>query len=701
MTSVLGLRGVAVVGGGLAFCATVVAAVTGNAGIWWSEGVAFTASMAIFLAVFAWLVVPRQPRNPVVVIMAVGSLLLGVHAVGRAVVALLLDDPSGVAVGMAGTVVPAELPRSAAWVLLLCEPWSIPGLFLWLTLGLLLFPDGRLPSRRWRWVAGVAVLGNVVSTAASGWSLRPGNAAPANVGVFIELAVLTLVGTMILCTVGLVLRFRRSTGTMRQQFKWIVWGASVFVPVIVLGALLGGTPAEDLVVVPVILGGSVMVGSYGIAVGRYRLYDVDVVINRTLVFIGLAGVITAIYAVIAVGVGRLVGGSSLVLATVATAVVAVVFEPVRARMQRWANQAVYGRRASPYEVLSEVTRRFAIPEDEDEILDRMAAMLAAGTGAEQATVWRAGSDGFVPAASAPAAPDTAAAADRAGLPGEVALIEHDGQVLGALTVEKVRGDLLTSTERRLIEDLAGSAAPLLRKLRLDAALETKARELEESRRRLVDAQDVERRRLERELHDGAQQLIVSLKIRLGLARQLAAREGSFGAVALIDQVTADTQMAMDQIGSLARGIYPPLLQAEGLGPAVAALAESSPLDVGVEVDLRRRHAPHHEGAAYFCISEALTNASKHGHGPVVVRVTDDRRTLRFEVADSGPGFDPATVSPGAGTRNLTDRLAALGGTLVVTSRPGTSTTVVGSLPTALAPKAGMGQDVLAQTAASS
>lgn len=699
--TVAATRGVSATGGAFAVLGSVVGVATGNGGTWWAEGVAFTASMAVFLSLFAWLAVPRQPRNSVVVIMAVGGLLLGVHVIGRVVVALLLSGHPELVVGMAATVVPANLPRSAAWVLLISEPWSILGLFLWLTLGLLLFPDGQLPSRRWRWVAVAAVLGNVVTTAASAWSFRPDNAALANAGGLINLGVMTLVATMVLCLLSLVVRFRRSTGTTRQQFKWIVWGASVFVPVIVLGALLGGTPAEELVALPIILGGAVMVGSYGIAVGRYRLYDIDVVINRTLVFVGLAGVITAIYAVIAVGIGSLMGGSSLVLATVATAVVAVVFEPIRARMQRWANLAVYGRRASPYDVLSEVTRRLATSEDEDGILVRMAAMLAAGAGADRAVVWLAEDDGFVAAASDPAHLVGAAVPDRVGLPGEAVLIEHDGRVLGALTVEKARGDVVTSTERRLVEDLAGSAAPLLHKLRLDAELETKARELAESRRRLVDAQDIERRRLERELRDGAQQRIVSMADELGVVRQVAEREGSPRAVALIDQMAGDTRAAMDQVRSLARGIYPPLLEAEGLPAAVAALAESSPLDVGIEVHLARRHAPQHESAAYFCISEALTNASKHARGPVVVRVADDRTSLRFEVADSGPGFDPETVRPGSGTRNLTDRVEALGGTLVVESRPGSSTTVVGTLPTTSASPAGPGQGVAAQAAASS
>lgn len=400
---------------------------------------------------------------------------------------------------------------------------------------------------------------------------------------------------------------------------------------------------------------------------------------QALVFVALGAFIAAIYALIVVTVGALVGGSALVLSIVATAVVAIAFEPVRTKLQRWAARVAFGKRATPYEVLAETTGKLTTAESVDGLLERMASMLRAGVGAERAAVWLAKGPGFTIAAAMPSG-DQVAAVDAAALPGAVELIQHDGEVLGALTIETSRGHMLTPTELVLVSDLAGSAALVMRQLRLDAALEAKAAELQESRRRLVDAQDTERRRLERDLHDGAQQLVVALKVKLGLARRLAEREGSERAATLIDETANDTQLAIDQIRTLARGIYPPLLQSDGLAAAVPSLAALSLLDVRVDVDVTRRHRLQLEGAVYFCISEALTNAAKHGRGPVHVAVSDTAVALSFEVTDSGPGFDVAGAATGAGLRNMADRIDTLGGTFTLTSTPGGCTTVSGTLP---------------------
>ncbi len=151
----------------------------------------------------------------------------------------------------------------------------------------------------------------------------------------------------------------------------------------------------------------------------------------------------------------------------------------------------------------------------------------------------------------------------------------------------------------------------------------------------------------------------------------------------IDQMTADTQLAIDQIRSLARGIYPPLLQADGLSAAIPALAGLSTLDVHVSTDVEGRYSLHVEGAVYFCVAEALTNAAKHGRDPITVTVGNESGTLAFEVSDSGPGFDPARSSGGAGLRNMADRVEALGGEFAITSSPGAPTIVSGSLPVAV------------------
>jgi signal transduction histidine kinase len=420
--------------------------------------------------------------------------------------------------------------------------------------------------------------------------------------------------------------------------------------------------------------------SIGIAITRYRLYDIDLVISRSLVFVVLVGFITVVYAGLVVGVGSVVGGATLGWQIAATALVAVVFEPVRGRVQRWINRLVLGRRATPYEVLSDLTGRLAATEREEGLLERMAARLAEGTGADRAVVWVKERSGLRAVACDP--PNERPANSATGLevlPGTVVPIRQDGETLGALSVESRRGDALSPTEQRLIEDLAGSAGLLMRRLRLDADLERKAAELAESRRRLVHAQDVERRRLERELNEGAQQLVVALKVEVGLAQQQARAEGAQQTQVLLAQMESEAQDAIDQIRALANGIYPPLLEAEGLAAAIRALGELAPVEVYVDADVSRRHALAIEVAVYFCVSEALTNAVKHGQSPIRIAVSDESDELVFTVSDSGPGFDMLAIERGAGLNNLADRLNALEGTITIDTAPGTPTTITGRL----------------------
>ena len=403
--------------------------------------------------------------------------------------------------------------------------------------------------------------------------------------------------------------------------------------------------------------------------------------SKVLVLAGLAVFIILIYSVIAGLIGRLIGGTRIWLSLVATVCVAVAFEPARRHIQRWVNQMIYGRRATPYEVLAEITGRLASTESEEGLLQRMASMLAAGTGADRAAVWLRNGSNFLAVATEPAGQESVVAGAGA-LPGTSELIQDNGEVLGAFTVEKGADETPTGTERLLIADLAGSAGLVLRKLRLGAALEDKAEELRESRRRLVDAQDVERRLLERELYGGAQQRVIAVKLKLGLALQAARAEGADKVATLVAEMVGDAQLAIDQIRTLARGIYPPLLEAEGLGPAVASLAGLASVEVLVHTSVPNRYPLPLEAAIYFCVSESLTNAAKHGRQPVVVTIAETDSALTFSVTDSGPGFDPQSTSAGVGLRNMADRLGTLGGTFTVASAPGSATTVCGHLPLA-------------------
>ena len=404
----------------------------------------------------------------------------------------------------------------------------------------------------------------------------------------------------------------------------------------------------------------------------------------------LAAFITAVYVGIVVGVGTLVGSGgkpNLVLSIVATAIVAVAFQPVHERVQKLANRLVYGKKATPYEVLSQFSERVAESYAADEVLPRMARVLADGTGAIRTGVWLRTGDSVHEAASWPDAPSRIEPLDlvAGGLPempgtdGAVP-VQHQGELLGALTFTKRPGEPLTPVEEKLLLDLASQAGLVLKNVGLTDELQRRLKDLRASRQRLVAAQDDERRRLERNLHDGAQQNLVALKVKLGLAEMLADKDVRKSRM-LLSELQADADAALDTLRSLARGIYPPLLADRGLIAALESHARKATVPTQVEADGIGRYQQDIEAAVYFCCLEALQNVQKYALATrAVLKLADSDGLLDFEISDDGAGFDMASVKPGAGVMNMTDRLDALGGSFEMASSPGHGTWIHGSLP---------------------
>jgi signal transduction histidine kinase len=273
------------------------------------------------------------------------------------------------------------------------------------------------------------------------------------------------------------------------------------------------------------------------------------------------------------------------------------------------------------------------------------------------------------------------------LPAAAFPVPEGDEIIGALTVAKAPGDPMRPAEEKLTEDLASQAGLVLRNVRLTAELQrrvdeisTRARELRASRRRIVAMQDRERRRLERDIHDGAQQHLVALAVNLNLAKALVARDGR-RAGETIEGLERATRQTLETLRDLARGIYPPLLEAEGLGAALRAQVERTPVPVTVESDGLDRFPVEVEAAAYFCVLEALQNVAKYAEAThAVVRLEESDGDLIFRVTDNGKGFDPETTPRGSGLQNMSDRLSALGGTVEIASSPGRGTTVTGRIP---------------------
>ena len=266
-------------------------------------------------------------------------------------------------------------------------------------------------------------------------------------------------------------------------------------------------------------------------------------------------------------------------------------------------------------------------------------------------------------------------------------MRHGDDLLGVLVVQERHRVPLTSVEERLFAGLASQAGLVLRGVRLRAELElrleelsTRARELRASRQRVVDAQDAARRRLERDIHDGAQQHLVALAVNLSLAGTLAGRAPERADDLLAAQEAAAEETVATLV-RLSRGIYPPLLEANGPGAALRAAVEHAGAPVLVDDAGVGRYPPNVEAAAYFCCLEAVQNATKHA-GPATIRVTlrGGPGGLGFTVEDDGAGYDPAATPPGAGLANMRDRVESLGGTLTAESRPGRGTRVRAELP---------------------
>jgi signal transduction histidine kinase len=498
---------------------------------------------------------------------------------------------------------------------------------------------------------------------------------------------------------ALVVRYRAGSRELREQIKWVGFVAALVLlcqVVAGIGLITCGcdsspvaTVAFTVIVFLVFLG---MPMALAVAILKYRLYEIDVVINRTVVYGLLGATVTALYLVLVVGIGSLVGYGvgNPVLTAVAAVAIALLFQPLRRQAQRVANRVVYGQRATPYQVLSDFAERMGGTYGVDDVVQRMAAILAKGTGATRVDVWlRVGAE-LRPAASWPSTAERQAPmrlqADGA-LPAFETLtravaVRHDEEVLGALSLEKPRNEPLTPTEDKLLQDLASQAGLVLRNVRLTAELRSTIDELRASRRRLVEAQDEERRKIERNIHDGAQQQLVALTIKARLAEQMIERDPA-KARDLVVQIGTETTGTLEDLRDLARGIYPPLLADKGLAAALEAQGRKAAVPVAVKADGVGRLDRDVEAGVYFCVLEALNNVAKYaGASRVDVRLGWQDGEVAFEVSDDGVGFDPAARGYGTGLRGMADRLEALGGTLEVQSAPRAGTKILGRVPAA-------------------
>ena len=624
-------------------------------GLAWAAAALASSGVGLVLAL-------RCERNPIGWLLLANGLVLTMHQVATPYA------------DYAALENPGALP-GAEWAVLVHErAW--PTLFACATAIALVFPDGRLLSPRWRPVAVVGGASFAILTAAS--LLAAERYSPrfdqissplpelteAVVGLPFAVSGLGALASLVAAALSLRIRMKRASLVGRLQLKWLAY-AALLVPASVVvsmtessitgaeGAATALSTALALTAIPVAI---------GVAVMRYRLYEIDRLINRTLVYAILTAALAATFAAVSLTLGVAIGSGSELPTAAGTLAAALVFAPLRSRVQTLVDRRFDRAR---YEGLRIIARHL-----EDLRADRVApeatgAVMAAATGdpSLELVFWLPADEVYVDA-SGRVVPEVPSAG-RARTPvrrGELQLatVVHDAAL-------DERPDLLDS-----VIEAAGLAIEIAR---LRVEVRRRLAEVEQSRARIVAAGYDERRRLERDLHDGTQQRLVSIGLAL---RHVQGRlPVPSGEAEALDAAVGELSDAIDELRELARGVRPAALD-DGLATALRELASRSPLRIRLEAT-GERFDPRLETAAYFVASEALTNAAKHADASKV-SVSAGRRNGALIVRIRDDGIGGAVTSAGSGLAGMTDRVTALGGSLTVESPAGRGTVVTAELP---------------------
>ncbi len=552
----------------------------------------------------------------------------------------------------------------------------------------IVFPDGRLlpQESRHRWLLraayGVATLVLAVNVLGGRVESHPGQ------------RFFTVLFGLLIPLVGVAAqsyRLRRAADpVVRQQSRLLRWALLPMfiggVTYLILTRMLGSDAVEDVgfSVFPILFALVPLALIMGIL--RYRLWDLDLFVNRALLSVGLAAFIGLVYVTVVVVLGQGLGpGGSTGLKIVATAIVAVAFEPVRERLARFANRMVWGDRANPYEIMAETSDRLAGAISVDEILPSIAEVSVKGVGglAGQVTA-------FLPGGGR-----TTVEWPEAGIVTSypcVMPVTYQGETVGQIGIATLHGERLRPEAKTLLAALAGQAGLAVNNARLTIELEARlqemsgqAAELRASRQRIVTARQVQRQRVVQIIHDRVE---VRLERAAEMLDELEPLLGSDveRSRECVDALVSECGDALGALRELARGIFPAILADRGLAAALDAYvlqADMENVDVHLDgMDATNRCDPQTEMIVYFCVIQALANVDAYAPGSsVVVQVRAERSRLSFSVADDGPGTDPQQLQAGGDVRDMRDRVEAVGGELDATTTLGQGTVISGSVPT--------------------
>jgi signal transduction histidine kinase len=559
----------------------------------------------------------------------------------------------------------------------ICEWWerssgiALPAMLVVLTLLLLLFPDGRLPSRKWSVAALTALIGSALVTL--WWTTEPGPLffypsidnpfgikgdirylveGWGKVGWFVGWASLVASGP------SWVTRWIQAEGEEYQQMKWFAYGLLLVVFAYLISPQMLLMPALTLLPIAV-----------GIAILKYRLYDIDVIVNRTLVYGAMSTCVVGIYVLAVAALGALfqVKGN-LAVSLLATGLVAVLFQPLRSRLQRGVNRLMYGERDDPYAVTSRLGRRLEAALAPDTVLPTVVETIAQALKLPYGAILLKEGEDFRTAASY--------GSPRGEL--ETLPLVYQREEIGRLVLSpRGPGEGFSEADRSLLEDLARQAEVAVHAVRLTA-------DLQRSRERLVATREEERRRLRRDLHDGLGAQLAGLNVQAGTLRRIIPRDPD-AADELVLELREELRGAISDIRRLVYDLRPPALDDLGLVEAMRQLAErydskDAPLRVVVEAPEDLPNLPAAvEVAVYRITQEALTNVVRHARARTCVVRLAVNDNVALGIVDDGVGI-PEERSAGVGLSSMRERAAELGGSCVVEPAPKGGTQVLVHLP---------------------
>ena len=620
----------------------------------------FSLFIAAAFAIVGMLVASQYPRNPI------GWIFLTVSWLDTLNLTLGVYRAYGLVIGATGYI-PAIFHD--LWM----PTTLLPTIFVFL-----LFPDGRLISQRWRIIFWLAVLGLAGTHFAV--ALHPGplplwgketnpDGIAGSAGVldivlqFTQLFLLTgILGSL----AAFVIRIRHAQGIERQQMKWLGYALGLMLLSIIFSSITwliwtGNTlmiQLSDLMTYLALLGIAV---ATSIAILRYRLYDIDVVINRTLVYGALTASVALIYILIVGGLGTFFQAQdNLIIALFATGLVAVLFQPLREWLQRRVNKLIYGERDDPVEALSRLGKQMELALPSDQVLPLLVKTIAQTLKLPYVgiTLKRERDISFGQETKNPVAfPFT-----------------FNGEAIGVLLASpRNLGESFSSAEMRLLQNLARQAGAAVRNVQLTS-------DLQRSRQTLVTAREEERHRLRRDLHDGIGPTMAGLTLKLDAARDLVSSNLDSGnkeeleeAIQLLGELKTQTQETVQSIRHIVHMLRPPSLDVLGLIPALQAHfgQVATPRSLNIQLNTAPRNFPRLsaavEVAAYRIVLEAVTNVINHAQAAnCEINLTLENGNLKIEVKDDGIGL-PKISRHGIGLDSMRERAEELGGRLELSS----------------------------------